>query len=115
MEISTQDRNLRKAIENEGFAKRRYGEAMAGKLRLRIAAMRAAETLADFWPPNSGSERCHELKGDLKGLFSINLNQPFRLIFAPVEVNPPKDRLDEQERWKNIVEVELKEISNTHE
>ena len=37
--------------------------------------------LVDFWPPNSGPERCHELKGDLAGVFSIDLKQPYRLLF----------------------------------
>ncbi len=43
---------------------REYGVNMAKKLALRLAALYAADSLADFWPPNSGPERCHELKGD---------------------------------------------------
>ncbi len=115
MEIHTRNKDLRKAVEDDGQAIRLYGMPMASKMRLRVAALRAAETLADFWPPNSGPERCHELKGNLKGTFSVDLKQPYRLLFTPVEDDAPKNRLDEHERWKKIVEIELIEVTNTHD
>ena len=81
MDIYVSDRNLRKAMEDEAFCKRRYGADMAKKLSLRLIAFRAADSLADFWPPKSGPERCHELIGDSKGTFSVDLKQPYRLLF----------------------------------
>ena len=42
---------------------------MAKKLSLRLDALEAADTLGDFWPPYSGPERCHELKGDRAGSY----------------------------------------------
>jgi proteic killer suppression protein len=73
-----------------------------------------AESLADFWPPESGPERWHELRFDRAGTFSIDLKQPYRLLFRPVEADKPKDRSDEQGRWKAITEVTLLEIEDTH-
>ena len=70
--------------------------------------------MADFWPPNSGPERCHELKGNLKDIFSIDLKQPYRLLFNVIEAESGKNRLDGRERWKNITEIELIEIRDTH-
>lgn len=87
---------------------------MAKKLTLRLDALRAAGSLADFWPPNSGPERCHELKGDLAGVFSINLKQPYRLLFTPIEARRPVDRSDEQQRWKAITEIDIVAIEDTH-
>src|SRR5205823_2911293 len=99
MEVSASDNTLRRVIEDDSVAKRRYGPDMAKKVKLRIAALRAAESLADFWPPESGPERCHELKANLAGTFSIDLKQPYRILFTAVESSKPSSRSDEQQRW----------------
>jgi len=88
---------------------------MTKKLMLRLASLRAAETLADFWPPASGPERCHELKGDLAGTFSIDLKQPYRLLFKVTEVKEPSNgEMDQRERWQAITSIEISEIEDTH-
>ena len=51
MDIYVDDNSLRKAMEDEGLSRRRYGADMAKKLKLRLTALLAAESLADFWPP----------------------------------------------------------------
>ena len=114
MEISTKDRKLKAALEQEDVCKRRFGVAMCKKLRVRLAALQAADSLATFWPPNSGPERCHELKGALAGIFSIDLEQPYRLLFKPLEDNPQDDRTGEQERWSSITALEVLRIEDTH-
>ena len=114
MEIFTKDKSLGKALMDEAICKQRFGADMAKKLKIRVAALRAAESLAAFWPPKSGSERCHELKADRKGTFSIDLNQPYRLLFKPIEDEPPKDRSNDQERWDSITEIDLIAIEDTH-
>ena len=114
MEIHVGNNRLRASLAEEVTRTRRYGPAMSKKLGLRLAALRAAESLADFWPPNSGPERCHELKGDLAGLFSIDLKHPRRLLFRPVEANRPADRSDEQQRWKTITALDIVAIEDTH-
>ncbi len=86
---------------------------MEKKIQRRINSLIAAESLADFWPPYTGPERCHELKGDLKGYFSIDHKHPFRLLFIPL-VSIPKGSLDEKDRWKQITEIEIVRIENTH-
>jgi plasmid maintenance system killer protein len=115
MDIYVNDKDLRKALEDQAYCKRRYGADMTKKLMLRVTALRAAATLADFWPPKSGPERCHELKGDSRGIFSIDLKQPYRLLFKDHEGTPQKDRSDEQARWQSITAVEILIIEDTHE
>ena len=114
MDLFISDKKLRRAIEDDVLS-RRYGNAMAKKLALRMAALKAAESLADFWPPNSGPERCHELIGDLAGTFSVDVKQPYRMLFKPIEVTSPQDRSDEQQRWKSIVSIDIIAIEDTHE
>lgn len=114
MEISVRDNRLRAALEDESVCKRRYGPDMAKKIMNRVASLRAAASLAVFWPPKSGPERCHELLGDLAGTFSVDVKQPYRLLFVPTEEEAPPDRPDEQKRWTSITVIEILTIEDTH-
>jgi plasmid maintenance system killer protein len=114
MDIYVRDNKLKAALEDEAICKRRYGMDMTKKLTLRLAALRAAESLADFWPPMSGPERCHELKGELEGTFSIDVKQPYRLLFMPIEAQANKDRSDAQQRWRSITSIDILRIEDTH-
>src|SRR6266404_1994150 len=113
MDIYVSDKQLGSAINDEGVAKRSYGADMARKLGLRLASLKAAVSLADFWPPKSGPERCHELKGDRKGTFSVDLNQPYRLLFESTS-RPTEDEAEEQQRWKSITSIDILAIEDTH-
>lgn len=113
MEIYSRDKHLGD-LQDEAACKRRFGIPMAKKLMLRFAALQAAESLADFWPPKSGPERCHALQGNFAGTFSIDVKQPYRLLFRPLESEPPPDRSDERGRWESITAIELLRIEDTH-
>src|SRR5947208_10961377 len=113
MEILVGD-NLRCDLEDEAACRRSYGAEMAKKIALRLGGLRAAESLADFWPPKSGPERCHELKGDREGTFSVDLKQPYRLLFKPGAATPRLGGSDEQERWKAITSIDILTIEDTH-
>jgi plasmid maintenance system killer protein len=116
VEIHVKDKRLRAALEDETLCRRRHGMEMTKKLMLRVASLRAAETLADFWPPFSGPERCHELKGDMAGTFSIDLKQPYRLLFEATDVkeSTAHENMDQRERWQSITSVEILTIEDTH-
>ncbi|WP_028134489.1 type II toxin-antitoxin system RelE/ParE family toxin [Bradyrhizobium japonicum] len=113
MEIRAKGK-LKKALDSEAACQKQYGRDMMKKIMMRLNQLQAAVSLADFWPPNSGPERCHELKGDLAGTFSMDLKQPYRLLFEPIEDSVPKDRSDEQKRWASITKIEIVEIEDTH-
>ncbi len=113
MDVFISDRRLRKVAHDDAACQRQYGVDMAKKLSLRLASLKAAESLADFWPPKSGPERCHELKGELKGTFSVDLNQPYRLLFKPAS-KPEGDEAEEQQRWKSITSIDIVAIEDTH-
>jgi proteic killer suppression protein len=128
MQIRISDRKLKRELEDDTECRRRYGVAMAKKIKLRMDALCAAESLADFWPPFSGPERCHELQGQLAGTFSIDVKQPYRLLFREDELgmeaepnagtqaeqgNSTKGK-DERQRWLGIRSIEIKGIKDTH-
>ena len=88
---------------------------MAKKVMLRLTTLKAADTLADFWPPKSGPERCHELKGNRVNTFSIDLKQPYRLLFQAYAEIEPMDPSDQQKRWKSITSINIVGIEDTHD
>src|SRR5437016_472751 len=113
MNIFITDKRLRKLAHDDAACRRQYGVDMAKKIALRLASLKAAVSLADFWPPKSGPERCHELIGSLKGTFSVDLNQPYRLLFQPTS-KPAEDEAEEQQRWKSITAIDITAIEDTH-
>lgn len=116
MEVTVPNNRLRRDIENDAARKKRFGKEMAQKIALRRAALVAAESLADFWPPHSGPERVHELKkGDLFGMFSIDLKHPFRLVFSAADVDRKKTGDDEKKRWESIKSIEIVSVEDTHD
>ena len=119
MEI--RDNSLKQILKDAKERQRRFGAPMAKKIGLRVDALEAAESLADFWPPYSGPERCHELKGDRAGTFSMDVKQPYRILFRPDEsteetkkTSADKKPIDEKERWTAIRTIELTSIEDTH-
>lgn len=115
MDIFVKDNKLRRALQDDASRKKQFGAEMAEKLRLRLAALDAADSLADFWPPKSGPERCHELLGKLAGIFSIDVKQPYRLLFRPGDATSKRDpKIDEQQWWKTITTIEIMSIEDTH-
>lgn len=113
MEIRAK-RKLKAVLEDEAACQKQYGRDMTKKIMMRLSELRSANSLVDFWPPMSGPERCHELKGNLTGTFSIDLQQPYRLLFRPIEETPPEDRSNEQVRWASITKIEIVGIEDTH-
>jgi len=87
---------------------------MAKKVALRMSSLSAAESLAAFWPPLSGPERCHRLTADLAGTFSVDVKQPCRLLFIPIDVPATPEPKEERERWSLVRSIEIVGIEDTH-
>jgi proteic killer suppression protein len=60
---------------------KRYGPQRAKKITMRQDFLRAAANLAQV-PANPPTRR-HELKGDRKGQFAVDLTENYRLVFEP--------------------------------
>jgi proteic killer suppression protein len=120
------DTRFARSLMDAKERQKRYGVPMAKKIALRIAAIQAAASLDDFWPPYDLPERCHELTGDRAGTFSMDLQQAYRLLFVPADaVQAPHTGSSAQEtsrladptrqRWKAIKTIEITAVEDTHD
>jgi proteic killer suppression protein len=92
-----------------------HGVLRAKKIRLRMAALRAAANLMAFWPPKSGPDRCHELtEGKRSGQLSVDPDHPYRLIFIPDHGSIPIHE-DGGLDWSQVTAIKILGIENTHE
>ncbi len=117
MEISFISKKLEKEFNEGARLVKAHGPKRAEKIRRRMAALRAAVTLCDFWPPKSGPSRCHELaEGDRKGKFhlTVDLDHPYRLLFIPAN-DPIPTHADGGLDWSKVTAITILGVENTHE
>ena len=57
--------------------------------------------------------RCHELTQNRAGTFSVDLDYPYRLLFAPAH-NPVPTKADGGIDWGAVTTIEILEVENTH-
>lgn len=90
---------------------KQLGKKCAEKLQQRLMELRAADALSDMshLPP----ARCHELTGNRTGQFSVDLEQPLRLLFVPIN-HPIPLREDGGIDKGRVTEIEIIEITDTH-
>ena len=110
MEIRFSDRKLEKLANDYKKCQREMGAQRALLFNKRLDSIRKAATLEDmrYLPGNF-----HELKADRKGQWACDLDQPYRLVFTPVERPIPINRSG-QYNWTEITSVEIIEIINYH-
>lgn len=101
MEITYRNTKLKKTLEDEKALIRHYGRRMADLINQRILELQAAEN-PQCLPPAC---RFHEHNGGRKGLFSLDLVHPKRLIVCPT---------CEYEDYTKITSVEIYEIMDPH-
>lgn len=112
LDIAIADPRLRRRCEAFREAVRAWGEPNAEKVFLRIAQIRAAATLADLFTVSGA--RCHALRKDRRGQFAVDLKQPYRLIFEPVDPLPAEAR-DGQPDYTLVTAVRLLEVTDYHD
>lgn len=110
MEITFTNQKLEQLANDDRSMIKVFGKIRAKILRRRLTQLADATTLEDVrnLPGNY-----HELKGDRKGQWSCDLDQPYRLIFTPHESPIPTNE-DGQYIWLEITGVEVIEITNYH-
>jgi len=89
-------------------ARKALGKRCADLLRRRLDDLRAAE---DLQMMRLLPGRCHELKGDRSGQFAVDLEQPRRLVFVPLD---GARREDGGIDWSSITAIEIIEIVDYH-
>ncbi len=81
MDIVFRTAKLRKIFNSERLLQMEYGAEMARIIMRRMSVLRAARTLQEITIHRP--ERRHELKGQRKGQFAVDLKHPYRLVFRP--------------------------------
>ena len=111
MEIVFKSKKLQDTCNLETKLRKQYGKVCARKIRTRLDDLAAASTLEAF---RTLSGRCHELKGNRKGQFSLDLEHPLRLIFEPTgEGVKMKD--DGGLDWNSVKAVQINDVEDTHD
>ena len=87
-----------------------FGPQRAKVLRRRLDQLRAADNLEVM---RTLPGRCHELTADRKGMLSLDLDGPFRLIFEPAE-DPPPVKPDGGLAWELVTAIRILGVEDTH-
>lgn len=77
--ITYKNKRLEKVCTNFSEATRKYGINIAEKIHLRINEISSAPNIELMIQHHIG--RCHMLTGNREGQYSVDLAQPYRLIF----------------------------------
>lgn len=110
MEIYFADKELERMARDYKYATRKLGTLRAKLFHQRLERMKRFETL-ELLRTQPG--HFHELVGDRKGQWACDLDQPYRLIFEPVERPIPTDR-NGGYIWSLIKIVSIMEIIDYH-
>jgi proteic killer suppression protein len=103
---------LQREFSDERKLKQTRGDQQAKLIRQRLSELRAATTLADMW--KLPAARCHELTGNLKGMVSLDLDGPYRLLVSPGGKGV-KYRLDGSLVHESVTVVIIEGVRDTHE
>ena len=111
MEIYFRNKKLEKLCNNTKVMKNELGDRMSKKLQQRLVELKAASNLEEIshMPPS----RLHKLNGNRNGQFSVDLLQPYRLLF--IVANDPLLNTDINKIDKSkVTEIEIIELVDLH-
>lgn len=81
MKISFKNHKLAKTFNSKSLLIREYGFQNARFIMNRMMVLYASPNLSEV--PAQKPDRCHQLTGNRKWQFSVDIKHPFRLIFKP--------------------------------
>ena len=111
MDITFHSKKLQKVCSREKEMLKTHGKRRARKLMQRLMELQAADHLAQI--PNTPPPRCHELSGNMKGIFSVDLEHPWRLLFVPTHKPAPR-KSDGGIDLEKVTEIVVIGIEDTH-
>jgi plasmid maintenance system killer protein len=103
---------LQKEFSDDKKLKQTRGDQRAKLIRQRLSELKAANTLADMW--KLPAARCHELKKNLKGHISLDLDGPYRVIVQP-SGDDVQHRDDGSLVHESVAVVIVEGVRDTHE
>ncbi len=110
MEIHFRSKKLAKTCSSYEQSVKIYGKISAQRLHQRLNDLKAVVHLEDM---RVLPGRCHELKGNLSGMLSLDLEHPYRLLFVP-DHDPIPRKDDGGLDWSQITAIEIVRVEDTH-
>ncbi len=111
MKIYFKTRKLEKVCNKKKESVKAIGAENSRRLQQRMMELKAADTLNDI--SNLPPARCHELLGNRKRQFSVDIDRNYRLLFISAN-DPTPEKDDGGLDKKRITEVEIIGIEDTH-
>lgn len=111
MDIFYTNKRIQRLCTSSKYMVRQLGPRNAEKLKRRLSEIRAADNIGVL--QKLPQARCHELKGNRKGQFAVDLDHPYRLIFTPANNPIPKKEDGGYGVWK-IDAIIIQEVTDYH-
>ncbi len=111
MRVYFKTKKLQKQCSVEREMLKHFGAKQCRKLQQRLMELSAADSLEDI--SRLRPARCHELT-NRDGVFSVDLEDPYRLLFRPADEKTPR-RPDGGIDRQRITEIEIIAIGDTHD
>jgi len=111
MDIIFETTKLEKQCNSRKLLDKKYGSRRTTLIRRRLDELRAATSLQEIgYLPQA---RCHELKGNLAGILSVDLEHPYRLLFRPAHEPIPKKTSGGLD-WAMVTAIVILRVEDTH-
>ena len=111
MDITFQKRTTEKIFNSEKELIKEFGPENGRLIMRRMLVLKAATCLIEV--PYTKPERRHELSGNRCGQFSVDLKQPYRLVFKPNH-NPLPKKNDGGLDLKQITAITILDVEDYH-
>ncbi len=111
MDISFNNKKLEKAFNSEKKLIKQFSKENARYIMRRMMVLKAAPSLAHV--PYRPPERRHELTGDMKGTYAVDIKHPYRLTFEPNH-NPLPLKKDGGIDLEKVTSITILEVEDYH-
>ena len=111
MEVFFKTKKLAKVFNSDKELKKAHGARNANLIRICLDDLEAADCLSDM--RKLPQHRFHGLTANRKGVFSLDVEDPYRLLLVPAHDPVPRladGGIDEA----RVTSVEVQGIENTH-
>lgn len=110
VKITFRNKKIAKICLSYELSQRTYGKISAKRLQQGLEDLRTVNTLDEM---RILSGRCHELKRNMAMVLSLDLKNPYRLLFVPAN-DPIPCKEDGGLDWKAVTAVEIIGVEDTH-
>lgn len=110
MKITYKSNKLKKQLTNPADMQKAFG-SMSTKVNQRMKELLAANNLEIM--KTIPAANCHELKGNRKGEFAVDISKNYRLIFKP-DYNPVPRKEDNSIDCIRITDIQILGTEDYH-